>query len=329
MADVKISELPASGTLDTDDLIPVVQDGVTVKAPISDIVAFGGGGVTDGDKGDITVSGGGSVWTLDALGTLAPKANPTFTGVVKHASGSVSAPSVTFTSSTNTGLYYELLSGILPALILTANGAERQAWVSGLSSIIQGGTEATVTDASGQLQIGANAAANLGLDGSEIQARSGGAAAALSLNPHGGAVAVGAGLQYTSPDSMADDSWVGPTTTLTAAESLAIGNVCYINGSSKMAKGDADAASTGGVMCIALATIAADAAGLFGLPGGYLRDDSAYAFTPGATIYLDTTAGGITATAPASAGDVVHVLGYAHEADIVFFNPSGVLIEVT
>ncbi len=197
-------------------------------------------------------------------------------------------------------------------------------------AVFGSGSECSLTDGTGEFQIGQTGGANLGMDASEIQARSGGAAAVLDLNPAGGAVkvngvSIGGSL---TPDTMADDTWVGPTATLTAAENLVIGDVCYINSSAKMAKGDADAAATAGVMCIALGTIAADAAGTFGLPGGYLRDDSAYAWTPGATLYLSTTPGGITATAPSGAADVVQVLGYAHEADIVFFNPSPVLIEV-
>lgn len=130
------------------------------------------------------------------------------------------------------------------------------------------------------------------------------------------------------PGSVADDTYTGATATLTAAENLAIGNVCYINSSSKLAKADADSASTAGALFIALATINQDASGSFGLPGGFLRDDSAYNWTPGATLYLDTNAGGLTATQPSGSGDIVQVLGVAYSADVVFFNPSPVVGEV-
>jgi hypothetical protein len=135
-------------------------------------------------------------------------------------------------------------------------------------------------------------------------------------------------LPATLTPAAADDAYQGPKATMTAAENVTIGQVCYVNSSSKMALADADAIATSSGFAIALASISTDAAGSFGLPGGFLRDDSGYNLTAGGLVYLSTTPGGVTQTAPSGTGDVVQVLGVAYSADVFWFSPSLVQVEV-
>jgi hypothetical protein len=53
----------ASGTLDADDVALVLEDG-TIK--VATTAQLGAAGVADGDKGDVVVSGSGTVWTVEA-----------------------------------------------------------------------------------------------------------------------------------------------------------------------------------------------------------------------------------------------------------------------
>lgn len=131
----------------------------------------------------------------------------------------------------------------------------------------------------------------------------------------------------SQPGLSVDHGWHGIAAILTAGENLAIGDVGYIKNDGKVWKADANAAATMPVIVLATGTIAADAEGEF-LLSGYMRDDS-WDWTVGGLTYCDTTAGALTQTAPAGSGDQVQVVGVAITADIILFNPSYVLVEIS
>lgn len=132
---------------------------------------------------------------------------------------------------------------------------------------------------------------------------------------------------YVGNASTADVTASGVKVSLTAGENLVFGDACYVKSDGKLWKGDADAIATSGVIALALATISTDAAGDF-LMLGIARND-AWNWTVGGDIYLSTTAGALTQTAPSGTDDVIQILGKATHADRMYWNPQLVQVEHT
>lgn len=127
-----------------------------------------------------------------------------------------------------------------------------------------------------------------------------------------------------------DHSATGPTTgTFNAGSSITAMELVYLASDGEWAKADADADTTSnGMLTIALAAGTDGNPLLVATAGSFVRDDT-WNWTPGAILYVDTTTGAITATAPSGSGDIVRVVGYAVTADVIYFLPSGTWIEVT
>lgn len=150
-----------------------------------------------------------------------------------------------------------------------------------------------------------------------------GAGITLTYNDAGNALTIANELTPVPADLTAS----GPKALLTAGESLVFGDVVYVKSDGKMGKADADAIATASSLFMAIATIANDASGYFAMPRNFIRND-AWNWTVGGTIYLSTTAGGMTQTAPTGSDDVIQVMGVATHADRMFFDPQLVQIEL-
>lgn len=136
-------------------------------------------------------------------------------------------------------------------------------------------------------------------------------------------------LQYDATPNT-DDTWNGPSTnTFNAGATIAQWEAVYLTSSSTWALTDADAAATAGTVMVALAAEAGTASNPLRvvLPGTFVRND-AWAWTVGGPIYLSTTAGALTQTAPSATDDVVRIVGYATTADTIYWNPSNDYITI-
>lgn len=88
---------------------------------------------------------------------------------------------------------------------------------------------------------------------------------------------------------------------------------------------DASAAATMPVTALAITT--GTGAGKTILLQGYIRDNT-WNWTVGGLIYASETTGGLTQTVPTTSGTQVQVVGWAKSADVMYFNPSLVLVEI-
>ena len=137
-----------------------------------------------------------------------------------------------------------------------------------------------------------------------------------------------------------DDTYSGVVTSYVAGEALAQWDVVYIKNKAGVAaayKYDADLATykTYPPRAIATAAIDADASGVF-LIQGFVRNDAWDTTSPnfvtnqdeGKAVYATTTAGLLDIVAPAVTGDMVFVLGYLVEQNIIQFVFSPIGVEV-
>ena len=113
----------------------------------------------------------------------------------------------------------------------------------------------------------------------------------------------------------------------TVGEAVAIGDVLYMKSDGSWWKADADASTTmpGAGLAMEAKSAGADCKILL---YGFFRDDS-WAYTKGGLLYVSTTPGAPTQTAPSGSGDQVQVLGIAITATTILFNPSYELVEIT
>jgi len=132
------------------------------------------------------------------------------------------------------------------------------------------------------------------------------------------------GILDSTPDT--DLTANGVKTNFVAGENVTFGDVCYVKSDGKLWKANASVEATSGVIAVATATIVADASGEF-LVLGFIRDDS-WSWTVGNDIYLDTTSGAMSQTAPSTSLNMIQIVGKAISADIILFNPNSVQIEV-
>lgn len=126
--------------------------------------------------------------------------------------------------------------------------------------------------------------------------------------------------------SLANTTVSGITAIFTAGHNLNLYDLCYIKSDGNMWQANATAIATAPVIALASTAITAGSTGIF-LLHGIARNDTGYTWTTGGLVFLSTTAGLPTQTAPSATNNVIQVVGVALAANLLYLNPSLVMVE--
>ena len=128
--------------------------------------------------------------------------------------------------------------------------------------------------------------------------------------------------------SNTDANFDGDVVYFGGTTSMDAGKIYYFNSSGAWALADADAESTAkGMLGVALGA-ASDTNGVL-IRGMVTLDHDPG--TVGDTVFLSTTAGQASSTAPSGNGDIIRVVGYCLDSTNgqIYFNPDGTFVEVS
>jgi hypothetical protein len=129
----------------------------------------------------------------------------------------------------------------------------------------------------------------------------------------------GAGDEHYEVDGTpaSDDTWAGRSITgVNAGATIAQWEAVYMGSGGEWLLADANGSGT--YPCRGLAAAAGtDNNPMIVVTEGVIRND-AWTWTPGGSIYLSATPGGLTQTAPSTAGDKVQPVGFAITADVMY-----------
>ena len=317
--------------------IPLTQFAIPAGTSINQLRITDKGGAIGMYIDDLVLQAfGGDIGTPPTPGLTQEQADARYTQRANDLSDLNSAA----TARTNLGLGALATvvpgTGVATALAVNVGSAGAFITFNGALGTPSSGTLTSCTGlpvATGISGLGANVATFLGTPSSANLA------AALTDETGSGAAVFGTSPTIltpviTSPQTSltaahgSDDTYTGTTITgLNAGATIAQWEAVYLDGSSTWQLADANGTNTYPSRGLAVAAYSSTNPATV-LVLGTVRND-AWNWTPGGTIYLSGTPGGLTQTAPSTSGDQVQQVGYALTADIAFFDFNSTYLTVT